>query len=280
MQKSLLAIFAHPDDEQLISGALAKYAAMGVETTLVVATRGEEGEIAPGVDANANTLGTVREKELQCAAAKLGIHHLHILGYRDSGMEGTTANDDPRCLHRADLLSVTEKMVALIRQHKPQVLVTFDPTGVYSHPDHLSVHRAALMAFFLAGDPCAFPEQLQTGLAPWTPLKLYYPVWRRIWIQLFILFLRLMREPTPGFLKTLLENTPPNSAVTTQLDVSQYGKIKREALLCHASQSGPDAPIHQTPKPVWDYVMRTETFVRAYSQVDAAKAERDLFTGL
>ena len=280
MPKSLLAIFAHPDDEQLISGALAKYAAMGVETTLVVVTRGEEGEIAPGVDANANTLGAVREKELQCAAAKLGIHQLHILGYRDSGMEGTTANDDPRCLHRADLLSVTEKMVALIRQHKPQVIVTFDPTGVYSHPDHLSVHRAALMAFFLAGDPCAFPDQLQAGLAPWTPLKLYYPVWRRIWIQLFILFLRLMREPTPGFLKTLLENTPPNSAVTTQLDVSEYGKIKREALLCHASQSGPDAPIHQTPKLVWDYVMRTETFVRAYALVASTPTERDLFTGL
>lgn len=275
-----MAIFAHPDDEQLISGAFAKYATLGVETTLVVTTRGEEGEIAPGINANADTLSAVREQEMQCAAAKLGIHHLHFLDYRDSGMVGSAANDDPRSLHRADLLEVSAKLVGLIRQSRPQVIVTFDPTGVYSHPDHLTVHRAALMAFFLAGDASAFPDQLRTGLAPWTPLKLYYPVWRRAWIQLFIIFLRLMRQPTPEFLKTLLQNTPPNSAITTQLDVSDYVGLKREALLCHASQAGPDAPVHQVPKPVWDYIMRTETFVRAYSSVASTQTERDLFTGV
>lgn len=275
-----MAIFAHPDDEQLVSGTFAKYAASGVETTLVIATRGEEGEIAPGIDANADTLGAIREKEMQCATAKLGIQHLHFLDYRDSGMAGTAANNDPRCLHCADLLAVSAKLVGLIRQYKPQVILTFDPTGVYSHPDHLSVHRAALMAFFLAGDPNAFPDQFQTGLAPWTPLKLYYPVWRRVWIQLFVTFLRLIGQPTPEFLKTLLDNTPPNSAITTQLDVSNYVGIKRDALLCHASQSGPDAPVHQTPKPVWDYVMRTETFVRAYSLVASTQSERDLFIGI
>lgn len=275
-----MAIFAHPDDEQLVSGTFAKYAAMGVETTLVIATRGEEGEIAPGINANADTLGAVREQEMRCAAEKLGIHHLHFLDYRDSGMVGTAANNDPRSLHCADLMQASAKLVGLIRQHKPQVILTFDPTGVYSHPDHLSVHRAALMAYFLAGDPNAFPDQLQTGLTPWTPLKLYYPVWRRIWVQLFVIFLRLIGQPTPEFLRTLLENTPPNSAITTQLDVGNYVGIKREALLCHASQSGPDAPIHQTPQLVWDYVMRTETFVRAYSAVASTHSERDLFAGI
>lgn len=275
-----MAIFAHPDDEQLVSGAFAKYAAMGVETTLVIATRGEEGEIAPGINANADTLGAVREQEMRCAAEKLGIHHLHFLDYRDSGMVGTAANNDPRSLHCADLMDASTKLVGLIRQHKPQVILTFDPTGVYSHPDHLSVHRAALMAYFLAGDPNAFPDQLQTGLEPWTPLKLYYPVWRRIWVQLFVIFLRLIGQPTPEFLKTLLENTPPKSAITTQLDVGNFVGIKREALLCHASQSGPDAPVHQTPQLVWDYVMRTETFVRAYSAVASTHSERDLFEGI
>lgn len=275
-----MAIFAHPDDEQLVSGTFAKYVAMGVETTLVIATRGEEGEIAPGINANAETLGAVREQEMRCAAEKLGIHHLHFLGYRDSGMAGTAANNDPRSLHRADSLQASAKLVELIRQNRPQVILTFDPTGVYSHPDHLSVHRAALMAYFLAGDPNAFPDQLQRGLAPWTPLKLYYPVWRRIWVQLFVIFLRFIGQPTPEFLRTLLENTPPNSAVTTQLDVGNYVGIKREALLCHASQSGPDAPIHQTPQLVWDYVMRTETFVRAYSAIASTHSERDLFAGI
>lgn len=275
-----MAIFAHPDDEQLVSGTYAKYAASGVETTLVIATRGEEGEIARGIAATPETLGAVREKEMQRATAKLGIRHLHFLDYRDSGMAGTAANNDPRSLHCADLLGVSAKMVGLIRQYKPQVIVTFDPTGVYSHPDHLRVHRAALTAFFLAGDPSAFPQQLQTGLSPWTPLKLYYPVWRRAWVQLFVIFLRLIGQPVPEFLQTLLDNTPPNSAITTQLDVSGYVGIKRESLLCHASQSGPDAPVHQTPKPVWDYVMRTETFVRAYSAVASTRSERDLFAGI
>ena len=280
MQKSLMAIFAHPDDEQLVSGTFTKYAASGVETTLVIATRGEEGEIAPGINATSETFGVVREEEMQCATAKLGIHHLHFLDYRDSGMVGTAANNYPRSLHCADLLGVSAKIAELIRLYKPQVIVTFDPTGVYSHPDHLRVHRAALTSFFLAGDASAFPEQLQNGLSAWTPLKLYYPVWRRAWVQLFVIFLRLMGQSVPEFLQTLLDNTPPNSAITTQLDVSGYVGIKRESLLCHASQSGPDAPIHQTPKPVWDYVMRTETYVRAYSAIAATRSERDLFAGI
>lgn len=280
MQKSLMAIFAHPDDEQLVAGAFAKYAALGVETTIVIATRGEEGEIAPGVDAEHSTLGAVREQEMRCATAKLGIQHLHFLDYRDSGMAGTTANDDPRSFHRSDLFEASEKVVGLIRQYKPQVIVTFDPTGVYSHPDHLRVHKAALMAFFLAGDPGAFSDQLQMGLEPWTPLKLYYPVWRRVWVEVFVIFLRLIRQPVPDLLRTLIQNTPPNSAITTQLDVNSYVSVKREALLCHASQAGPDAPIHQVPKAVWDYVMRTETFVRAYSLVESTKSERDLFIGI
>lgn len=280
MQKSLIGIFAHPDDEQLVAGTFAKYSDIGIETTLVFATRGEEGEIAPDVEATRDDLGAVREREMQCAAAKLGVQHLHFLDYRDSGMAGSAANNNAGSFHRANLLEVSRKLALLIRQYRPQVIITFDPTGVYSHPDHIRVHQVALMAFFLAGDPSAFPEQLQEGLEPWSPQKLYYPVWRRAWIQLFILFLRLLRQPIPDFLRTLLQNTPPASAITAQVDVATYVNLKREALLCHASQAGPDAPVHQVPQPIWNFVTGKETFVRAYASNESTNSERDLFEEL
>ena len=92
-RKRLLAIFAHPDDETFGAGStLAHYASLGVDVSLVCATRGEVGEIAPGVDATPDTLGQVREQELRAALKILGVRSLTLLGYRDAGMEGTADN--------------------------------------------------------------------------------------------------------------------------------------------------------------------------------------------
>ncbi|MBI3742205.1 MAG: PIG-L family deacetylase [Chloroflexi bacterium] len=98
IKKSILGVYAHPDDEQGVSGLMAKSARNGVEVTLAIATRGEVGEIAPGVDATPATLGKVREQEMRCAAQKIGVHNLFFLDYRDSGMMGTPENNDPRAL--------------------------------------------------------------------------------------------------------------------------------------------------------------------------------------
>jgi len=178
-QLSLLAIYAHPDDEQGVSGSFAKYARQGVNTTLICATRGEVGEIAPGVEATPETLGHVREGEMRCAAAKIGLRHLVMFDYRDSGMVGTVENSDERSLHQANLIEVAEKVTRVVRTQKPQVLLTFDAWGGYGHPDHIQMHKAALLAFWLAGDARAFPEQLAQGLEPWSPSKLYFNVWPR-----------------------------------------------------------------------------------------------------
>ena len=175
-QLSLLAVYAHPDDEQGVSGSFAKYARQGVNTTLISTTRGEVGEIAKGVDATPETLGQVREGEMRCAAAKICLRHLVMFDYRDSAWSCTVENDDERSLHQANLMEVAEKVTRVVRAQKPRVLLTFDAWGGYGHPDHIQMHKAALLAFWLAGDPRAFREQLAEGLEPWTPSKLYFNV--------------------------------------------------------------------------------------------------------
>ena len=145
-KRSILGVYAHPDDEQGVSGLMHKYAREGVEVNLICATRGEAGEIAPGVDATPETLGQVRENELRCAAEKIGVRNVYFFDYRDSGMMGTPENNDARCLWRANLFEVTGRVVRVIRRHKPQILLTFDAQGGYGHPDHIMMHQAALMA--------------------------------------------------------------------------------------------------------------------------------------
>jgi LmbE family N-acetylglucosaminyl deacetylase len=180
MKKRLLGAYAHPDDEQGVSGLMRKYASEGAEVTLVCATRGEAGEIAPGVNATPENLGQVREEELRCAADKIGVHTVYLLDYRDSGMLGAPENSDPRCLWQANLFEVAEKLTRLIRRHQPQVMLTFDPNGGYGHPDHIKIHQAALIAYFVSGDPRVYPEQItRENLPPWTVSKLYWGAFPR-----------------------------------------------------------------------------------------------------
>src|SRR5438067_2333708 len=169
---TLMAVHAHPDDEAIgTGGVLARYAAEGVQTVLITCTDGAVGEIVDPSVATPENLAEVRAGELRAACDLLRVSALHLLGYRDSGMMGTPENDDPRNFWRADLDEATGRLVALIRRHRPQVLVTYDENGFYGHPDHIQANRVAVAAFHAAGDPARFPEQ---SLAPWQPSKLYY----------------------------------------------------------------------------------------------------------
>ena len=143
--RSLLAVFAHPDDETFGGGGLlARYAAEGVRVSMVCAPRGEVGEISDPSLATRENLGEVRERELRDACRVLGIEEPIILGYRDSGMAGTSDNANPRAFSQADQEEVVEKVVEIIRRERPHVLVTFDPNGGYGHPDHIRIHQATL----------------------------------------------------------------------------------------------------------------------------------------
>src|SRR5437588_1324492 len=156
--KRLLGIFAHPDDEGSMSGALLKYSTLDVETGLVCATRGEVGEIADPALATRENLGQVREEEMRAAAEALGVHNLWFLDYRDSGMAGTPENADPHAFVQVNAAEVVGKLVAIIRQFRPQVIVTFDESGAYGHPDHIAIYRHTTSAFHAAADAVQYPE--------------------------------------------------------------------------------------------------------------------------
>jgi len=157
--RRLLLVHAHPDDESIGTGAtMARYAAQGAQVTLVTCTLGELGEIIPPELAHLGTdeLGEYRIGELDAACAALGVTDHRFLGgpgrWRDSGMMGTEGNDDPRCFWRADLDQAADALLGVIREVRPQVLVTYDANGFYGHPDHIQAHRVAWRAFQQAGD--------------------------------------------------------------------------------------------------------------------------------
>jgi N-acetyl-1-D-myo-inositol-2-amino-2-deoxy-alpha-D-glucopyranoside deacetylase len=159
--RRLLLVHAHPDDESIGTGAtVARYAAEGAHVTLVTCTLGELGEIIPPslehlAGGDGARLGEYRIGELNAACTALGVTDHRFLGgpgrWRDSGMMGTAGNDDPRCFWRANLDKAADALLDVIREVRPQVLVTYDANGFYGHPDHIQAHRVAWRAFEQAG---------------------------------------------------------------------------------------------------------------------------------
>ena len=159
-ERRVLFVHAHPDDETVGTGAtMARYAAAGAHVTLVTCTLGEEGEIhVPAVAglaaAAGDQLGGYRYVELERACAALGVTDHRYLGgagrYRDSGMMGTEANKHPRAFWGADVDEAAAALLEVIREVRPQVVVTYDPNGGYGHPDHIQAHRVAMRAVELA----------------------------------------------------------------------------------------------------------------------------------
>jgi LmbE family N-acetylglucosaminyl deacetylase len=159
----ILGVFAHPDDETFCAGGtLAKYAADGAEIIVVSATRGDAGQIRDARAATRRTLGQVRERELRLACERLGVRHAICLDYRD----GTLKDVEPEAL--------TRDITRIVREFRPDAVITFGPDGAYGHPDHIAIGAATTAACGLAGDAAAFPEQIDEGLAPHTPEALYH----------------------------------------------------------------------------------------------------------
>jgi mycothiol S-conjugate amidase len=280
-ERCLLTIHAHPDDEASKgAGTVAKYAAQGVRTVLVTCTGGEAGDILnPAMDRPEirDDLHRVREDELRRSVDAIGYHHLELLGYRDSGMPDTPENRDPRNFANAPLDEAVERVVRIIRKHRPQVIITYaDDQQGYPHPDHLRVHDVTLPAFEAAGDPSAFPDAGE----PWQPLKLYYTVWSRA---------RMVAQHEK-FLELGLEspyderwfNRPSNDhRITTSIDISGFADVRRAALLAHATQIDPESPFwFGLPEDVARTVHPYDDYVLAESRVSAPTPEDDLFAGV
>ena len=281
---TLMAVFAHPDDESFgIGGTMARYGAdPAVRVVLVSATRGEAGEISYPHLATPERLGEVREQELRCACGLFGVDALHFLGYRDSGMAGTPENEDPRALAMADAGEVVGRIVALIRRERPDVVVTHDETGGYGHPDHIAVHHHTRAAFAAAGDPACYPEQRSAGLAPHRPARLYYTALPRRFFRAVVAKLQELGMPVPERVLQRLEGPwgIPDEACTTDVSVSDYWDTKRAAIQCHATQLKPDSFFALVPPDAARELQSCECFQLAESVVGDDGGSHDLFAGL
>lgn len=287
--KRLLLAFPHPDDESFgPGGTIAKYAREGVDVHYVCATRGEVGT----VDAELlkpyehlpedQRLGALRGQELRQAADILQLTGLHYLGYRDSGMAGSTDNQDPRAFINADPERVTGQLVKIIRSVQPQVVITFDPFGGYGHPDHIFIHQRTTEAFQAAGDAARYPE----AGPPYQPQKLYWSVFPKGMLKFFVLVLRLTRRDPAKFGRNgdvdLKEIAAHDYPPTTRIDVWPYYEIKRQASACHVSQlsSGPGM-FEKLPRVVQRPLLGYERFRRVEPCADGQHLkERDLFEGI
>ena len=276
--RSLMAIFAHPDDESFgAGGTLAKYASEGAFVALVCATNGEIGEISDPSLASTDSLGQVRIAELRCAAEALGVAELVLLGYRDSGMAGTADNDRPGAFAKVPEDEVVARLVGLIRRLRPDVVVTFDPSGGYGHPDHVAVHNHTLKAFHAARDGGRYPEEGE----PWQPSRLAYTVFTR---SMFDRFRAKLEEvgadagELDGWEEVITLWADEDVQVT--LDVSSSVAAKWDALNCHRTQFGSDNIFRRMPEDMaWEVIGR-ESFAVAWPGTSAGMRLAGLFDGL
>jgi LmbE family N-acetylglucosaminyl deacetylase len=265
---TLMAVFAHPDDEAFgAAGTLAKCAAEGRDVYLVTATRGEAGGIQqPGLATAAN-LPQVREQELRCACEVYGIHPPRFLDYVDGQL--TIA-------HQGQAVG---KLVRLIRELRPQVLITFGPDGIYGHYDHVAVHRWTTIAFDLAADASCFPDQMSGNCALHQVSKLYYQVLPEEALELM---------SVDGKAASVMMDGVPfpmvgwrREEITTVIDISDYLEIKLQGLQCHATQVDLSNLPAEMDQMMENPMFGQETLVLARSTVGwSDEVETDLFRGL
>lgn len=263
----LMAVFAHPDDEAFgTGGTLARYAAEGCDVYVVTATRGEAGQIADPALATPANLPAVRERELRCACQQYGVHPPHFLDYLDGQLT---------VVHQGQAVG---KLVRLIRQLKPDVLVSFGPDGIYGHYDHIAVHRWATIAWDLAADPDCFPDP--ETCEPHQVKKLYYRV-----ISQASLDARRQNGQRPA---VMMDGVPfpfvgvPADQITAVIDVGDFVDAKLRGILCHATQIGRSNRYVEAPDEVLsDPWFRQETFNLARTTTAwPLDLETDLLAGL
>jgi N-acetyl-1-D-myo-inositol-2-amino-2-deoxy-alpha-D-glucopyranoside deacetylase len=247
--RRILLVHAHPDDETINNGAtMARYVDQGAHVTLVTCTAGEEGEVlVPSLEHLAaqaeDDLGPHRVTELASAMAALGVTDHRFLGgtgrYRDSGMMGTPANDRPECFWRADLTEAATHLVEVIREVRPQVLVTYDEFGGYGHPDHIQAHRVATYGAALAAVP-----SYRADLGPaWDVPKVYWSAMPRSYVARGI---EKMKEAGTDFFGVeSVDDLPfvvPDDAVSAVVDGHAVVERKLDAMRAHATQIAGDGP--------------------------------------
>jgi LmbE family N-acetylglucosaminyl deacetylase len=265
-KKTLVAVFAHPDDEAFgTGGTLARYAREGVDVHLVMATGGEAGQIANPEVETTMPISVLREQELRCACEQYGLKELHLMGYLD-GQTTMVPPSEP-----------VFRLVKILRRLKPQVVISFGPDGIYGHFDHVAIHRWTAAAVALAGDN----EKWPAAGSPHRVNKFYYRAMSLEQIE--------QMKTVSGRSTVDMGGVPfaftgyPSEQITTVVDVKPYVHIKLKAILCHRSQVNPDFGLNQKEfNPEEDDWFRKETFILAGTEGVAERngVETDLFQGI
>ena len=242
---TLVCFHAHPDDESIATGGVMRRAADdGHEVVLVVATKGEEGEVDDGFLDDGESLEERRVRETEASAEILGVKAVEWLGYRDSGMVDTPTTKNPACFWQADVEAAAQRLAAILRAYECDVLTVYDSNGNYGHPDHVQVHRVGVRAAELYGRAEVFEATMNRDY-----------------------IVRNMSEAmrdgvdNPGDLPDV--DSPdfnlgvPESQITTCVDVSAYVDVKRASMRAHASQIGEQSFFLSMPD---------EAFVMAFGQ--------------
>ena len=228
----ILWILAHPDDETFGSaGTMAWASDRGLRTAYVCATRGEAGTIRDSEIATPEILGAVREQELRAAMALVGMGELRMLGFRDSGMENTPDNDDPRALIQQSDDALLAHTVGHIRDLRPTTVVTFGPEGIYGHPDHILIGRIASRAVELAADPGYLPKLHH----PWRTAALYHAAVPR---EMMLAMADHPDQPLGEISEHSRNNLgTPDAEISHRLDISPWIPLKRRAIAAHRTQT-------------------------------------------
>ena len=301
----LMAVHAHPDDETIsMGGTLAHYAATNsaargeaTDVIVVTGTRGELGEIViPERDTpdEHERLGETRMGEIAAAMRALGVARWENLGYRDSGMDGTDGNSDPRSFHHhinSSLDDTTEPLVRLIRATQPDVIATYDDFGGYGHPDHIAAAKIARRAWEVAGDPTWRPA---AGPA-WSPKKLYEV---RIPDSQRDAVLALLESRGIESWWSEPKDVPPeelekwrawrammacpDELITTRINIKEQLGAKRRAIQAHATQIKSDGPLLLLSDEDQIALGAREQYRLLAHRLDVAPSlpEEDLFAGL
>jgi N-acetyl-1-D-myo-inositol-2-amino-2-deoxy-alpha-D-glucopyranoside deacetylase len=290
----MLLVHAHPDDESILTGAtMAYYVAQGVQVTLLTCTLGEEGEVlvpeyAQLAAGQADQLGGLRIGELASAMAALGVTDHRFLGgpghFRDSGMMGTPANEHPRAFWRAAsdpavFDAAVAAAVEVVREVRPQVMITYDENGDYGHPDHIMAHRVATAAADKAADPA-----YGTG-EPWQVAKLYWTAVPKS--ELRRGFEALQGQADLPFEAADVDDLPfgvEDDVVTTAIDATGFGAQKMAALAAHRTQITVDGFFFALSNKLGREVLSVEYFRLVRGELGAARdangRETDLFAGI
>jgi mycothiol S-conjugate amidase len=287
----LMTVHAHPDDESSKGAAtMARYVAEGHEVMVVTCTGGEAGSILnPAMDRPEvlQNMAEIRRAEMARAAEILGVQH-RWLGFVDSGLpEGDPKPPLPEgCFALVPLQEAAAPLVALIREFRPHVLITYDENGGYPHPDHIKTHPVSMEAYEAAGDADRYPG---TG-DPWQPLKLYYSHGfsrARLIAVHEALLARGLESPYAEMLKAWADSgsdtaarKDPGLRVTSRVECAQWFPVRDEALKAHATQIDPTSRWFAVPSDIQREVWPTEDYELVRSLVETRLPEDDLFAGL